>query len=110
MAYYQDVAQNLATFDHQEKRRMLEVLAITVVANGRDWRVSGSIPRNEQAGRLSQSSGRGLPGLRHLSAISCCRGTLGDDAPGMPSAVAVRGGVTHHLPPPDPYLSGAVCG
>src|SRR5215470_16909308 len=33
-----------------------EVLAITVVADGRDWRVSGSMPRNEQAGILSQSS------------------------------------------------------
>ena len=53
-AYCQDVAQNLATFDHQEKRRTLEILAITVVANGRDWRVSGSI-QNEQVGILSQA-------------------------------------------------------
>jgi hypothetical protein len=45
--YCQDVAQNLET---------LEVLAITVVADGRDWRVSSSMPRNEQAGILSQSS------------------------------------------------------
>jgi uncharacterized membrane protein YccC len=54
--YCQDVAQNLETFDHHEKRRTLEVLAITVVADGRDWRVSGSMPRNAQAGILSQSS------------------------------------------------------
>jgi hypothetical protein len=53
--YCQDVAQNLETFDHKEKRRILEVLAITVVADGRDWRVSGSMPRNEQVGILSQS-------------------------------------------------------
>ena len=55
-AYCQDVAQNLATFDHHEKRQTLEVLVVRVVANGRDWRVSGSIPRNEQEGILSQSS------------------------------------------------------
>jgi hypothetical protein len=45
MTYCQDVAQNLETFDHKEKRRILEALEVTVVANGRDWRVSGSIPR-----------------------------------------------------------------
>ena len=56
MAYCQDVAQNLETFDYHEKRWTLEVLAITVVADGRDWRVSGSMLRNEQAGMLSQSS------------------------------------------------------
>jgi len=56
-AYCQDVvAQNLETFDHHEKRRTLEVLTITVVVNGRDWRVSGRIHRNEQADILSQSS------------------------------------------------------
>jgi hypothetical protein len=55
-AYCQAVAQHLETFDHHEKRRTLEALAITVVANGRDWRVKGSIPRNEQEGILSQAS------------------------------------------------------
>jgi len=45
MTYCQDVAQNPETFDHKEKRRILEALEVTVVANGRDWRVSGSIPR-----------------------------------------------------------------
>jgi hypothetical protein len=43
----------------KEKRQALEVLAITVVAEGRDWRVSSSIPRNAQAGILSQSFGAG---------------------------------------------------
>jgi hypothetical protein len=50
-AYCQSVAQNLETFDHHEKRRTLEVLAITVVANGRDWRIRGSIP-GDKAGVL----------------------------------------------------------
>jgi site-specific DNA recombinase len=55
MDYCRTVAQNLETFDHHEKRRMLEALAIKVVANGRDWRIKGSIPEDETGGIVSQA-------------------------------------------------------
>jgi hypothetical protein len=55
-AYCQRVAQRLETFDFAEKRLALEALAVTLIANGRDWRLNGSIPGDEQAGVLSQAS------------------------------------------------------
>ena len=42
--YCQRVAQNIDDFGFDEKRLALEALDVTVVANGRQWRIRGSIP------------------------------------------------------------------
>ena len=41
-AYCQREAQNLETFGFDEKRLALEALDVTVVANGRQWRIKGA--------------------------------------------------------------------
>ena len=56
VAFCQRVAQELDTLDLAEKRLALEALAVTVIANGRDWRLNGSIPGDAQPGMLSQVS------------------------------------------------------
>jgi site-specific DNA recombinase len=56
-AYCQREAQNLEAFGFEEKRLALEALDITVVANGRQWRLKGSIPVEDHAGILSTMSG-----------------------------------------------------
>jgi site-specific DNA recombinase len=42
--YCQDVRRNLSTFSFDDKRLALAALGITVVANGRDWRLVGTLP------------------------------------------------------------------
>jgi site-specific DNA recombinase len=54
--YCERVAHNLESFGFDEKRLALEALDVTVVANGREWRITGSIPLEEDAGILTQSS------------------------------------------------------
>jgi site-specific DNA recombinase len=64
--YCQRVAQNMTTFDFDEKRLALEALNITAIANGRTWRLTGSIPLEEQAGTVSQTSAHYVPRPRPL--------------------------------------------
>jgi site-specific DNA recombinase len=46
-AYCERVSNNLEIFGFQEKRLALEALQVRVVANGRDWSLSGSFPIDE---------------------------------------------------------------
>jgi site-specific DNA recombinase len=55
-AYCQRVTQRLESFDFAKKRLTLEALDVTIIANGRTWRITGSIPDEEQSGVLSQAS------------------------------------------------------
>ena len=50
------VAQKLETFDIPKKRLALELLAVTVRADGRNWELNGSIPEDEQIGIASRMS------------------------------------------------------
>jgi len=50
------VAQKLETFDIPKKRLALELLAVTVRADGRNWELNGSIPEDEQIGIVSRMS------------------------------------------------------
>jgi hypothetical protein len=52
--YCARVAQNLDTFDFDEKRLALEALGIQIKANGREWQIEGRIPLDD--GVVSQSS------------------------------------------------------
>jgi hypothetical protein len=55
-AFCRGVAQKLETFDIPKKRLALELLAVTVRADGRNWELNGSIPEDEQIGIASRMS------------------------------------------------------
>jgi hypothetical protein len=51
------VAHNLTSFGFEEKRLALAALDIHVMANGREWRITGSIPLEAPTGVMSYTSG-----------------------------------------------------
>ncbi len=55
-AYCQREAQNIENFGFDDKREAIEALDVKVVANGRQWRVTGSIPLEDHAGILYTTS------------------------------------------------------
>jgi site-specific DNA recombinase len=56
--YCATVASRLTTFSFAEKRLALEALDIEVIANGREWRIHGSVPLEAYAGTVFQPSAR----------------------------------------------------
>ncbi len=48
----------LASFGFEEKRLALEALGVTVIANGRDWRIDARIPHVVEAETISSNSSR----------------------------------------------------
>jgi len=51
-AYCARVARNLDAFGFEEKRLALEALNVRVLANGREWSLSGSFPIEQEAGSM----------------------------------------------------------
>jgi site-specific DNA recombinase len=55
-AYCRRVAEHLASFGFDDKRMALEALDVRVMANGREWRLTGSIPMEGHAGTMLKTS------------------------------------------------------
>jgi site-specific DNA recombinase len=56
--YCREVENELAVFNFDEKRLALEALGVTVIANGREWRMSARIPSVVEAETISSNSSR----------------------------------------------------
>lgn len=54
--YCRQVENELAVFGFDEKRLALEALGVTVIANGRDWRMDARIPHVVEAETISSNS------------------------------------------------------
>jgi hypothetical protein len=53
--YCRKVEKELATFEFDEQRLALEALGVTVIANGREWRMNARIPRVVEAETISSN-------------------------------------------------------
>lgn len=53
--YCREVENELAGFEFDEKRLALEALGVTVIANGRDWRMDARIPNVVEAESISSN-------------------------------------------------------
>lgn len=56
--YCRKVEQQLASFEFDDQRLALEALGVTIIANGREWRLNATIPSVVEAETISSSCSR----------------------------------------------------